>query len=211
MLVSKKVGIEAIEASCEKMMNHEVSLLPKPEALTPEESASLPTEYDVMDAVWGSRVHLREMFLTTGVYRKVPASLRLLVKVGDVESVAVAEYTNKERAFPPGMEVYRQHNHYIDSSTLAHKGVTERCRAINDVRVKYRAIKKQLTAFVDAHKSTNDALKAMPELSMYLGSEVMAKIEKKPARSKSDKEETLPEVDLEYIVSAAVAHRIGGE
>lgn len=66
---------------------------------------------------------------------------------------------------------------------------------------------------IEAHKSTNEALKAMPELAMYLTKDVLDDIERKVSRGgkQGEVENNKPAVDLRTVVSAAVAHRIGGE
>jgi len=70
-------------------------------------------------------------------------------------------------------------------------------------------IKQQITDFLETHASLNAAVKAMPELELYVPQEYIDKLKEKTVRVKKETVEA-PEVnvDVEALTRAAVAHRI---
>lgn len=75
---------------------------------------------------------------------------------------------------------------------------------------KYRAVERQLKAFLETHNSLNKAMKEMPALEMYLPQKYLDKLyastkkrEKKPAD-----EPQAVEVDTDMLTSVGVAHRL---
>lgn len=70
-------------------------------------------------------------------------------------------------------------------------------------------IKQQITDFLETHASLNAAVKAMPELELYVPQKYLDKLKEKTVRVKKEAVEA-PEVnvDVEALTRAAVAHRI---
>lgn len=207
MLVSKKRGIEAITATCAVMRTAELETLPKVE-LTKEELKLLPSIFDVVDSLWGNKIHLRGMMLAMGLSKSEKTNIRY--KFGT--SLITQVQANFPVTAPKNADLYSYIEYQIPDTCPAYPLLRDRDIARTTVMNKFNNIAAQLCSFIEAHKSTNEALKAMPELAMYLTKDVLDDIERKVSRGgKQDEvEKSKPAVDLSTVVSAAVAHRIGG-
>ena len=207
MLVSKKRGIEAVSHMCAVMRTAELETLP-PVALSEEELTLLPNVFDVVDSLWGNKIHLRGMMLAMGLSKSEKTNIRY--KFGT--SLITQVQANFPVTAPRNADLYAYIDYQIPDTCPAYPLLMGRSIARTTVVNKFNNIAAQLCSFIEAHKSTNEALKAMPELSMYLGSEVMEKIERKVSRGDKQgaAENRKPAVDLSTVVSAAAAHRIGG-
>lgn len=111
-------------------------------------------------------------------------------------------------------------DHDVDNFPLDYEGLTplvkevlfawrDYNKLVKETAERYRLAGQQISNFLGKHKSINSALKAMPELVMYLPDSIVDRVNAKAARNKADaddSEEVM--VDVDAIVSLAVAHRI---
>ena len=207
MLVSKKRGIEAVSHMCAVMRTAELETLPKV-ALSEEELTLLPNVFDVVDSLWGNKIHLRGMMLAMGLSKSEKTSIRY--KFGT--SLITQVQANFPITAPRNADLYSYIHYQIPDTCPAYPLLRDRDIARTTVMNKFNNIAAQLCSFIEAHKSTNEALKAMPELAMYLTKDVLDDIARKVSRGdkQGEAENRKPAVDLSTVVSAAVAHRIGG-
>ena len=206
MLVSKKRGIEAVTCTVNKMRHAELETMPKV-ALSKEELHLLPDVFTVIDHLWGDKIHMRSMMLAMGLSRSDRTNIRYKFGTSLLHQV---QPTFKVTA-PRDTDIYSYFDYHITDTCPAYHLLAQRLAAREEVVAKFNNIATQLCAFIEAHKSTNEALKAMPELAMYLTKDVLDDIERKVSRGgKQDEVVEKPAVDLSTVVSAAVAHRIGG-
>lgn len=207
MLVSKKRGIEAVSQMCAVMRTDELKTLPKVE-LTKEELKLLPSVFDVVDSLWGNKIHLRGMLLAMGLSKSETTSIRYKFGTSFITQVQV----NFPVTAPRNADLYACIDYQIPDTCPAYPLLRGRSIARTTVVNKFDNIAAQLCSFIEAHKSTNEALKAMPELAMYLTKDVLDDIERKVSRGDKQgaAENRKPAVDLSTVVSAAAAHRIGG-
>lgn len=207
MLVSKKRGIEAVSHMCAVMRTAELKTLP-PVALSEEELTLLPNVFDVVDSLWGNKIHLRGMMLAMGLSKSEKTNIRY--KFGT--SLITQVQANFPVTAPRNADLYARIDYQIPDTCPAYPLLRGRSIARTTVVNKFDNIAAQLCSFIEAHKSTNEALKAMPELAMYLTKDVLDDIERKVSRGDKQgaAENRKPAVDLSTVVSAAAAHRIGG-
>lgn len=207
MLVSKKRGIEAVSHMCAVMRNAELEMLPKV-ALSKEELPLLPNVFDVVDSLWGNKIHLRGMLLAMGLSKSEETSIRYTFGTSLITQV----HANFPVTAPRNADLYSYIDYQIPDTCPAYPLLRDRDIARTTVMNKFNNIAAQLCSFIEAHKSTNEALKAMPELAMYLTKDVLDDIERKGYRGdkQDEAEKSKPAVDLSTVVSAAVAHRIEG-
>lgn len=208
MLVSKKRGIEAVSHMCAVMRNAKLETLPEVK-LTAEELKLLPSVFDVVDSMWGNKIHMRGMMIDMGLCKSEKTNIRYVFDRTCMHTVE----SRFPVVAPKGTDLYPYYNYTIPDTCPAYALLKQRNDARMAVSTKFDNIAAQLCSFIEAHKSTNEALKAMPELAMYLTKGVLDDIERKVSRgdNQGEAEKSKPAVDLSTVVSAAVAHRIGGE
>lgn len=209
MLVSKKRGVEAVSHMCGVMREAEQRTLPKV-GLTEEELKLLPSVFDVVDSLWGNKIHMRGMMIDMGLCKSEKTNIRYVFDT----TLIVLIQANFPITAPRNTDLYSyyNYNYNIPETCPAYALLKQRNDAREAVRTKFNNIAAQLRSFIEAHKSTNEAIKAMPELAMYLTKDVLDDIERKVSRGdkQGEAEKSKPAVDLSTVVSAAVAHRIGG-
>lgn len=84
----------------------------------------------------------------------------------------------------------------------------EKKKAITE---RYRDLTKQVLNVLEASKSLNAALKAVPQLALYCESSWIDAVNKKVTRAKKDSPDTdMPHIDVDMMVATAIAHRMGG-
>jgi hypothetical protein len=81
------------------------------------------------------------------------------------------------------------------------------CRQTDD---KWSAIKEQVSDFLRAAKSLNEALKLWPALSLYISDEYIDRINNNPKREKmaSKAEEIMASISIDDLTAAAVASKL---
>jgi len=82
---------------------------------------------------------------------------------------------------------------------------------VNEIKSKFATIESQLIAFLDRHASLNAALKAMPELELYIPQSYLDKVaqvdERKPKQHSISVQEEL-DIDVDALSATAIAHRM---
>jgi hypothetical protein len=135
-----------------------------------------------------------------------------------VEQPGTAVLLNKQyqsgsyQVFPPGVQWARtfkvDHIYgapvFDDKTAPAFMAFVTKLLEINQ---KYEKISEQIQQFLDAHKTLNQALKAYPDLALYIPKEYMDRINKKVERGAAETRE-IPQIDVSLITSTGVAAKL---
>ena len=80
-------------------------------------------------------------------------------------------------------------------------------RAAHEIRVRWEKVQTDVVGFLRQYPSLNAAVKAWPNVKLYIPKGYLDALERKVERSKA--EVAIPEINLDELTAAAVAHRMG--
>lgn len=80
-------------------------------------------------------------------------------------------------------------------------------RAAHEIRVRWEKVATDVVGFLRQYPSLNAAVKAWPNVKLYIPKGYLDALERKVERSKA--EVAVPEINLDELTAAAVAHRMG--
>ena len=170
------------------------------------------------ESVWGALRYMKEMmpeawmtktrridmyYVPSGIADRNAEDASHVVVGGDV-------------LFPPDRSPYpdvfiTEPNEFLD--TLLAETIA-RAAEYNEVKHRYARITDQVLGFLRQHPSLNKALKALPELELYIPTEYMDRVNKEServvrARARAPETPVVP-VDVTLLTTTAVAHRVRG-
>ena len=206
--------IESVQSRIRNMMRQSLTGLQLPTVST--EIQHKDAEYpDVVDAIraaaWGEYQHLETQMNPAWCTKPTLIDLHY-------RGLSFRVRTEDTVVLPPGYSSYRPDVYIKEPSTVPmldaklveyNRVLTEREAVTNQ----FAAIEAQIVAFLRAHPSLNAALKAQPEISMYVDDYYITKVNEVRTTVKATKEEPeMPTIDVGAMVAAAIAHRmaIGG-
>lgn len=171
----------------------------------------------MLQAAWAEAPELKSAMPPAWCSRTERADLHILMPSGVRERVRLNSPANAEFHWPPNFSSYIP-DVKIDYSQLGDEATAwfdkrdERKAKHAEIRDKYRAIRDKLEAFMGQHASLNSALKAMPELELYVPEEFMERIRAKtPPRAAKVAPPSVAEeldIDVNELTSLGIAHRM---
>lgn len=171
----------------------------------------------MLQAAWAEAPDLKSAMPPAWCSRSDRADLHIAMPNGPVEGVRMNAPANAEFHWPPNFSSYSpdvkiHYSQLGDDATTWFDKRDERKAKHTEIRDKYVAIRDKLEAFMGQHASLNSALKAMPELELYVPEDFMERIRAKtpPRAAKAAAPSVAEELDIDVneLTSLGVAHRI---
>jgi len=171
----------------------------------------------MLQAAWSEAPELKSAMPPAWCANTERADLHIQMPNGGKERIRLNAPANAPFHWPPNFNSYipdvKVQYADIGAEATAWFGKRDDRRAKHaEIRDKYQTIAHKLRAFMGQHASLNSALKAMPELELYVPEEFMERIRAKtPPRAAKAAAPSVAEVldiDVNELTSLGVAHRI---
>lgn len=213
VMVSKAL-LDEIRAKCNRMKSQEIEKMGL-EYKQPEIPVRL-----LVDEMWGDRLHLQRLYMAThlgsNALNVLDRSGRVDVDVKNEEHgrLHVGGYSpkgNEKFVLPPEFRRYSgTPKVMLPEGHPWGEGIVSFHRTRRELNLKYNAIYDQLHRYLNQCPSLNAAVKALPEILMYISEEYKQRMNSKVERAKTERVAASAEsVDVGSLVTAAVAFRIG--
>ena len=195
------------------MRDKEKAAVPAP----PERMSVSPKDANLELMVWGNHLHLRDQMPEDWKSSTNRVNARLYYEW------APEKKSHMEFIFetPDPMEVpITKHNSYyghnitvdVDSHLLPQqaRAAIEHNKFCRQTDEKWSGIKTQVSDFLRAAKSLNEALKLWPALALYISDEYIDRVNNNPKREKmaSKAEEIMASISIDDLTAAAVASKL---
>lgn len=167
--------------------------------------------------VWGNHLHLRDQMPNEWkkTYNRINARIYYEWAPEQKASFDFAFETTDPIEVPQCNEnSYYGHNiGVLETSHLLPqqaRAATEHQKFCRQTDEKWKAVKEQVTTFLNAAKSLNEALKLWPALSLYISDEYIDRVNNNPKREKmaSKAEEIMASISIDDLTAAAVASKL---
>ena len=205
--------ISATQNNIMKMRDKEKATVKEPpERITvPSDDANL----ELM--VWGTNLHLREQLPDDWKTTVSRINIRIPFTWAP-EKTSTTTFIMETRD-PFEVPHCKGHSYYGYDITIAESSLLLPAAARESVEfqkfcrqtdTKWDDVKTQVTEFLRAAKSLNEALKLWPALSLYVSDEYMDRVNNNPKREKaaSRAEEVMATISIDHLTAAAVASKL---
>ena len=212
--------VNAICSKIRTMENQAVAAHSETQSVTPAEGNLFHSMVEVMNnAIWSDAPDLKDKVPNSWLqhYDDVIlrfkndedgcfTSLRLDAPRGDKFSFPL-KYNSYYR---PEVDIHPQHyNEAIKKWAADEKATADRREELED---QFDTVLRQIVRFMGQHASLNAAVKAMPEIELYVPEEYLTKLRAPtaPRQSKATSAKIIEDlnIDVNALTSAAIAHRI---
>jgi hypothetical protein len=196
-----------------KMRDKEKAAVPTP----PERMSVSNKDANLELLIWGNHLHLRDQMPNEWkqTYNRVNARIQYEwapEKTSSFEfvfeSVDPIEVPQcNENSYYGHTVIVSETSHLLPQQARAAIEHNKFCRQTDD---KWSDIKKQVSEFLYAAKSLNEALKLWPALSLYISDEYIDRVNNNPKREKtaSKAEEIMASISIDQLTAAAVASKL---
>lgn len=208
--------INSVQKSINDLCSKEKDTRPSP----PSQEHAQHNDPSIVRLAWGDHLHLRDQMPSEW---KVEVN-RLNVRIGYAIEGQEREFsTSFTYALNDKLEVpndTRSHSYYgfdVRGVTEGDYRLTQAARDYVDCMrfyeltdIKWRNVKNQVTDYLNASKSLNEALKLWPALALYVPDQYIDKVNTNVKREKvlSKAEEVLARISTDELTAAAVAAKL---
>lgn len=195
------------------MRDKEKATVPAP----PERINALNKDANLELLIWGNHLHLRDQMPNEWkkTYNRINARIQYEWAPEKsssfdfvFESVDPIEVPRSDENSYYGHNIHvPETSHLLPQQARAAIEFQKFCRQTDD---KWSDIKKQVSDFLRAAKSLNEALKLWPALSLYISDEYIDRVNNNPKREKmaSKAEEIMASISIDDLTAAAVASKL---
>lgn len=205
--------IESTQSNINKMRDKE-----KAAVTAPPERITVPNKDANLDLlIWGNHLHLRDQIPNEWkkTYNRINARIQYEWAEGHTgmfefifESIDPIEVPQCNENSYYGHTIHVPENsHLLPQQARAALEHQKFCRQTDD---KWSGIKQQVSDFLRAAKSLNEALKLWPALALYVSDDYIDRVNNNPKREKmaSRAEEIMASISIDDLTAAAVASKL---
>jgi hypothetical protein len=160
--------------------------------------------------LWAQYAHLRKV-VPQGWLRKVTRiDVHMLIGETEVREDRIQLTAKQEFYVPPTHESFYFDLH-LDVDGLNQEFAADRTAflaASSKVNQKFNSVYTQVRDFLKAHRSLNRALKAWPDLALYIPQDYKDRVEQEVQRVAGARE--IPQIDVSMLTTTAVMAKLGG-
>ena len=205
--------INSTQSNITKMRDKEKSSITAP----PERINVSNKDANLELLVWGNHLHLRDQMPSEWkkTYNRVNAKIQYEWAEGETSSFDFV-FETVDPIEVPQCDDNSYYGHNIIVPANSHllpqqaRAAIEHNKFCRQTDAKWSGIKKQVTEFLNAAKSLNEALKLWPALSLYISDEYIDRVNNNPKREKmaSKAEEIMASISIDDLTAAAVASKL---
>jgi hypothetical protein len=205
--------IESTQSNINKMRDKEKAAVTAP----PDRVSVSNKDANLELLVWGNHLHLRDQMPNEWkkTYNRVNARIQYEWAEGHTgqfefifESVDPIEVPQcNENSYYGHNIIVPETSHLLPQQARAALEHQKFCRQTD---AKWSDIKQQVSDFLRAAKSLNEALKLWPALSLYISDDYIDRVNNNPKREKmaSKAEEIMASISIDQLTAAAVASKL---
>jgi hypothetical protein len=205
--------IESTQSNINKMRDKEKAAVTAP----PERINVSNKDANLELLIWGNHLHLRDQMPNEWkkTYNRINARIQYEWAPEKTSSFEfIFESVDPIEVPQCNENSYYGHNINVpeDSHLLpkAAKDAIEHQKFCRQTDAKWSGIKQQVSDFLRAAKSLNEALKLWPALSLYIDDDYIDRVNNNPKREKtaSKAEEIMASISIDQLTAAAVASKL---
>lgn len=170
----------------------------------------------VLKSLWGDYIHLVDQMPEKWMNKLEEVRLRVEINNPDLVDKSDRNFSFKVKApskivAPPNFDWYQETSVPADCPQIA--PIVEYATKFKEIQVRWSNVLREVTEFLQACKSANEAVKLWPDIKMYFDQHDIDRLEIKVARSgaaESEAAKKLATLDTTSLTSAAVIARMSG-
>lgn len=210
--ISEKL-ISSTQSNIIKMRDKEKAAVPVP----PERISVSKNDANLELLIWGNHLHLRDQMPNEWkkTYNRINARIQYEWAEGHTGQFEFT-FESIDPIETPQSNDNSYYGHNINVPENSHllpqqaRDALEHQKFCRQTDAKWSDIKTQVTQFLQAAKSLNEALKLWPALSLYISDEYIDRVNNNPKREKaaSKAEEIMASISIDQLTAAAVASKL---